>query len=74
MTDWIFMLAIATFVLVLGFVIWTKMSAAKHHRSGSGEGLGSKNDPLAGSTNRVRDPDTLRASLDTAATANPPRA
>ena len=74
MTDWIFMLAIATFVLVLAFVVWTKMSAAKHHRSGSGDGIGSASDPLAGSTNRVRDPDTLRTSLDNAAAANPPRA
>ena len=71
--DWIFILAIATFVLVLGFLLWNRSSTKQHVESGGGNttGIGGRNDPLSGTTEGVRSPDELRASLDTAAASTP---
>jgi hypothetical protein len=59
----LFLLAIGTFVLVVAFLAYVKISHSRH-RQGKVEGIGGENDPISGTTNRVRDPDELRASLD----------
>jgi len=66
MIDWILMLALVTFLCVLAFLVWTKMSAARHKQAGDNQ-IGGLNDPMSGTTPGIRDPDTLRASLDAAA-------
>ncbi len=60
----IWLLALATFVLVAGFLVWTRVSTSRHRFGRNPEGIGGINDPLSGATNNVRDPDELRASLD----------
>ena len=60
----IWLLAFATFVLVAGFLIWTRMSTSRHKFGRNPEGIGGPNDPLSGATDAVRDPDELRASLE----------
>ena len=63
----LFLLAIGTFVLVAGFLVWTRVSTGRHRFGNRNpEGVGGVNDPLAGATEGVRDPDTLRASLNAA--------
>jgi hypothetical protein len=66
--DWIFALAIATFVLLLGFLWWNRASTKRHQESGGGNttGIGGLNDPLSGTTQGMRDPDEMRAALDAA--------
>jgi hypothetical protein len=66
----LFLLAFATFALVVGFLIWTRMSTARHSFRRDVSGVGGPNDPLAGATDEVRDPDELRASLDAAASTS----
>jgi hypothetical protein len=61
----LFLLAIGTFVLVVVFLGYVKLSNSRH-RQGKTHGIGGENDPVSGTTNRVRDPDELRASLDSA--------
>ncbi len=67
--DWIFILAIATFVLLIGFLMWNRSSTKRHVESGGGntQGIGGLSDPLSGTTQGMRDPDELRAALDNAA-------
>lgn len=60
----LFLLAIATFLLVVGFFVWTRVSTERHKFGRDPEGVGGVNDPLAGATDKIRDPDTLCASLD----------
>jgi hypothetical protein len=61
----LFLLAIGTFVLVVGFLVWTRVSTSRHRLGRSNpEGIGGKNDPLSGATDALRDPDEMRASLD----------
>jgi hypothetical protein len=66
--DWILLLALVTFLCVLAFLVWTKTSAARHNKA-SENAVGGLNDPLSGTAPGIRDPDTLRASLDQAAAA-----
>jgi len=61
----LFLLAIGTFVLVVAFLAYVKLSHTRHQQ-GKAHGIGGENDPISGTTNRVRDPDELRASLDAA--------
>jgi len=69
--DWIFLLAIATFVLVLGFLWWNRKSMQIHQQSGgSASGLGGLNDPMSGTTEGMRDPEEMRASLNAMASAS----
>ncbi len=64
----LFLLAIATFILVVGFLVWNKQSVKKHPH-GDSTGIGGKNDPLSGATHgKLRDPAEMTASLDEAAT------
>ena len=63
----LFLLAIGTFVLVVGFLIWNRVSTGRHSFGQNPAGLGGENDPLAGATDDMRQPDAMRASLDEAA-------
>ena len=67
--DWILTLAVATFVLVIAFLAWNRMSTKKHVESDGGKktGIGGLGDPLSGTTEGMRDPDEMRAALDNAA-------
>ena len=68
--DWILMLAIVTFLLVLAFLVWNKVSLQQHQStSGKTTGIGGVNDPLSGTTEGMRDPDEMRADLDAATQA-----
>ena len=69
--DWILMLAGATFVLVIAFLLWNRASVKRHQETGGGNttGIGGRADPMSGTTEGMRDPDELRASLDAAAAA-----
>jgi hypothetical protein len=60
----LWLLALLTFVLVAAFLIWTRVSTERHRFGANPSGIGGENDPLSGATDAVRDPDTLRASLD----------
>jgi hypothetical protein len=65
--DWILLLAIATFVLVLAFLWWNKASTKQHQQTGGNtSGIGGPNDPMSGTTDGIRDPETLRAALNEA--------
>ena len=66
--DWILILAIATFVLVVAFLLWNRISTKRHHEShGTAEGIGGRSDPLSGNSEGIRPAHELQASLDTAA-------
>jgi hypothetical protein len=63
----LFLLAIATFVIVVGFLVWNKQSVKKHPH-GDSLGIGGKNDPLSGAAHgNLRNPAEMTASLDEAA-------
>jgi hypothetical protein len=63
----LFLLAIATFVIFVGFLWWNRQSVKKHPH-GDSTGIGGVNDPLSGVTERpLRDPAEMTASLDEAA-------
>jgi len=60
----LFLLAFATFLLVVGFLAWNRMSTKRH----KAPGVGGVHDPLSGARDdNLRDPDEMRASLDQAA-------
>ena len=67
--DWVLTLAIVTFVLLLAFLAWNQWSTKRHSDTGGGNtsGIGGRSDPLSGTTQGMRDPDEMRAALDTAA-------
>ena len=66
--DWILILAVATFILVVAFLYWNRVSTKRHHESGGGaSGVGGRSDPLSGNSEGMRHPDELRADLDAAA-------
>jgi hypothetical protein len=69
----VYLLAFATFVLVIGFLVWNRVSAGRHTFSGNPAGVGGPADPIAGATGELRDPDTMRKSLDMAAGDAPQR-
>jgi hypothetical protein len=70
--DWILALALATFVLLVAFLLWNRISTKRHHESGgTASGIGGPNDPLSGNSEGMRHPDELRASLDAAAAKSP---
>lgn len=65
--DWILALAMATFVLLLGFLWWNKASTKRNQQTGGNtSGIGGPNDPISGTTPGIRDPETMRKSLDQA--------
>jgi hypothetical protein len=63
--DWILVLAIVTFVLVIAFLVWNRVSLKQHQDTGGRTaGIGGLNDPLSGTTTGMRDPEAMRAALD----------
>jgi hypothetical protein len=62
----LFLLAIATFVLIIGFLVWNLISNRRHRFSRKVSGIGGENDPLSGTTEGLRSPDEMRAALDSA--------
>jgi hypothetical protein len=69
--DWIFGLAIATFLLLLAFLWWNRASTKRHQETGGNvSGIGGLKDPMSGTTKGMRSGDEIRASLDAAASAS----
>jgi hypothetical protein len=66
--DWILLLAITTFVLLLAFLWWTQASLKRHRESGGGNvsGIGGESDPLSGTTSGMRDPEVMRRAMNSA--------
>jgi hypothetical protein len=63
--DWILALAMVTFLLVLAFLAWSRMSTKRHQQHGeAATGIGGLRDPMSGTTKGMRDPDEMRAALD----------
>ncbi len=72
--DIILLLALATFVLVVAFLLWNRISTKRHQETGGRtSGLGGPADPLSGTAEGIRPAEAIQTSLDEAATA-PPRA
>ena len=67
----LFLLVFATFVLVIGFLVWNKISVDRNKAGQNTDGIGGPSDPLSGKTEGIRPPDQLRASLDAAANETP---
>jgi hypothetical protein len=66
--DWILVLALATFAILVAFLLWTRTSTIRHHQTGGKtSGLGGPNDPLSGAAEGMRHPDEMRHDLDRAA-------
>ena len=66
--DWILTLSLGTFVLLIGFLLWNRISTKRHQKHGAAaEGIGGQSDPLAGNTPGIRSGDEIRKDLDTAA-------
>jgi hypothetical protein len=63
----LFLLAFATFVLVVGWLAWHKKAVKNQIEPGPTTGIGGPNDPIAGATPELRHPDELRQSLDDSA-------
>jgi hypothetical protein len=62
----LFLLAIATFLLVVGFLVWNILSVRRHRFQRDVTGPGGSSDPLSGKTEGMRHPDEMRADLDEA--------
>ena len=60
-------LAFGTFILVVAFLVWNRVSTQKHRFNSTPSGVGGPSDPLAGARGDLRSPDSMRASLDAAA-------
>lgn len=68
--DWILILALATFVVIVAFLLWNRASTKRHQETGGRtSGIGGPNDPMAGAAEGMRHPDSMRANLDDAAAA-----
>jgi hypothetical protein len=65
--DWILALAMVTFLLVLAFLAWNRMSVKRHQEAGhAATGIGGVNDPISGTTRGMRDPEEMRTAMDSA--------
>jgi hypothetical protein len=70
--DPIFALAIVTFILVIGFLLWNRSSLKQHQKTGGNiTGIGGLKDPLSGTTKGMRDPEAMRADLNAASAQRP---
>lgn len=68
--DWILVLAMGTFGLLIAFLLWTRLSTKRHQATGMNtSGIGGKNDPIAGATEGIRGSDAITGSLNAAAAA-----
>ncbi len=66
--DWILLLGLTTFVIVVAFLLWTRQSTKRHQETGGRtSGLGGPNDPLSGATAGLRSAEDMRAGLNVAA-------
>ena len=63
----LYLLAFATFVLIVGFLVWNYLSVKRHKFNRDVPGPGGRSDPLSGNSEGIRNADELRASLDEAA-------
>jgi hypothetical protein len=63
----LFLLAIATFILIIGFLAWNLVSNRRHKFNRDVSGIGGEHDPLSGKSEGIRNADDMRASLDEAA-------
>ena len=73
--DWILVLALGTFALLIVFLIWNRTSTKRHQQTGGDTaGIGGPNDPLSGAGADVRHPDHMRASLEEASANSSERA
>jgi len=63
----LFLLALATFIIVIGFLGWNQLSVKRHRFDEKKTGIGGVNDPLAGATDDLRDPAEMTQSMDEAA-------
>jgi hypothetical protein len=63
--DWILLLAVVTFGLVLAFMVWNKVSTNRH-QEGATTGVGGLADPMSGTTKGMRDAGEMRSALDAA--------
>ena len=69
--DNILTLALVTFVLLIGFLLWNRMSVKRHQQTGGNTtGIGGPNDPLSGVAEGMRHPDEMRADLHEASKAD----
>jgi hypothetical protein len=65
--DWVLVLALATFGLVLALLWWNRASVKRNQETGGRtSGLGGPADPMAGAASGMRDPDAMRADIDAA--------
>ena len=64
--DPILLLALVTFALVLGYLIWNKVSVERQKAGRQTTGLGGPSDPVASTTDKLRDPEEIRSSLNAA--------
>ena len=62
----------ATFLLLVGFLVWNLLSVRRHRFGKPVSGIGGENDPLSGKTAGIRSPDEIRASLEDAVQEEPP--
>ena len=63
----VYLLAFATFALLVGFLVWNKMSINRRQQTGGHtSGIGGPNDPMAGVNPNMRDPEQMRKSMDAA--------
>ena len=64
---WTFGLPLITFAILIVVLLWVLASTLRH-RGGSAKpsGVGGANDPMAGATDDIRDPEALRTGLDNA--------
>jgi hypothetical protein len=63
--DWVLILALTTFALVIAFLWWNRASTKRHQETGGNtDGIGGLNDPLSGTTRGMRDPEEMRAALN----------
>ena len=71
--DWILVLALGTFGLIIAFLAWNWLSTKRHRESGgTASGVGGPSDPLSGNTEGMRNPDAMRKSLDADTGADAP--
>lgn len=67
--DWVLILMLTTFTLLIAFLIWNAIST-KRHRAGATSGVGGLSDPLSGTTKGMRHPDAMRSDMEQASSAS----
>ena len=67
MKEWTFLLPLVTFAIILAVLVWVLFSTLRHKNTGKKpSGVGGANDPMAGASDDLRDPDAMRSGLDAA--------